>query len=147
MGLGSFEWTEERERKLVQLLNEGLNSTQISERFGVSRSSILGKKRRMGLSDSVGPRGENWKPKERKYFSIDTNRFPSAVPFAEVNRRQCQFILGSREENSGACCGAEVKNGSPYCQHHHDLCYWMPDPRNPRAERFILKDMIKNPPK
>jgi len=97
----------------------------------------------MGLAKEIGPRYK-LEPLPRKYFDVDRELYPDGVAFADLKRGQCSYILGrDRMDNSGVCCGEAAKEGSPYCAEHHARCYWRPDPNNPRAGKFILKNILK----
>ena len=55
--------------------------------------------------------------------------FPPPAPWRRQGRKsiwkpsQCQFIAGSPRGGDKGKCGRPVFKGSPYCEHHHKLCY------------------------
>ena len=63
--------------------------------------------------------------------------FPPPAPWRRQGKKsvwkpsQCQFIAGNPRDGDEGKCGRPVCNGSPYCEHHHKLCYAV----SPRALR------------
>jgi len=54
-----MSWTDERVETLKKMWNEGQSASQIAKELGgVTRNAVIGKVHRLGLSNRVGPGGE-----------------------------------------------------------------------------------------
>jgi len=54
------------------------------------------------------------------------------VQMADLSRKQCHFPYGDKDFTF---CGEPVKDGSSYCQVHHDFCYEKTPPIDLRVPR------------
>jgi GcrA cell cycle regulator len=58
-----MSWTDERVETLKKMWNEGQSASQIAKELGgVTRNAVIGKVHRLGLSNRVGPGGEEPAP-------------------------------------------------------------------------------------
>lgn len=145
----SATWTTERLDVLRQMWDAGLSCSLIAERIGVTKNAVIGKAHRLGLAahaDRGNPSGTNQharahrKPTERRKRS-QAPRVPAKVvstahnPFIgpgvtiqHLDRYHCRHIAGDPTWDA-VYCGAPVKPGVVYCDHHHAQC-WVPFVRN-----------------
>lgn len=59
-------WPEERVERLRMLTALGWSGSQIGEALGLTRSAVIGKRARLGLSVPVGPRVAHWTEERRE---------------------------------------------------------------------------------
>jgi GcrA cell cycle regulator len=144
----SGAWTEERVAKLKELWAQGLSGQQIAREFGCTRCAILGKIHRMGLSrggvvhaaknaanerKARQARAKKTKPQKiaapqpeplslRKALILSLEPIDASIRVNAVTRRQCRYIHGDPAKQ-WAFCGRAKQTGSPYCEHHTQLCY------------------------
>lgn len=52
---GHSPWTDTKQVRLVELWAEGLSAREIAMRLAVSRSAVIGKAHRLGLSPRASP--------------------------------------------------------------------------------------------
>ena len=150
-------WNAEREELLKQLWSDGLSCSQIAQRLGdVSRSAVIGKVRRLGLSGrSVVQRKPVSRParisKERTAFVAGRAPFPRHPRFAVVassdpqlplplvlpaERKQladlddhdCRFPIGDPKEADFGFCARPKVTGTPYCTEHCRVAFQPPQP-------------------
>jgi GcrA cell cycle regulator len=130
-------WTDELVARLKQLHREGLSRAEIAERMGMTRSTVIGKLHRLGLTDPNASPIRRFKPgKTRESTQV------AAVPVVEVCSRikgcygdgegvgmgdlranQCRWPLwGHNEKPTFRCCGEKVHTpGASYCAKHQTL--------------------------
>ena len=135
--MSASAWTDDRVGRLKTLWREGQTAEQISRDLanGISRSAVLGKIHRLGLSAS---RSRVSKTLEARSTPASTPRRPHAAirPFIEpdvilergfatlqtVGRHQCRWPLGDPAAPDFILCGQPVARGV-YCRPHGDLAY------------------------
>ena len=120
-----MKWTEERTTLLAQLVDEGLSSTVIAERMGVSRNSVISKVHQQKLTLKLGqgrkppkrkPPPKQWQLPPRKPLPMRISTpVPGPVAFMELRLGQCKWPLGA------FFCGVSAIAGKPYCLHHMKL--------------------------
>jgi GcrA cell cycle regulator len=156
-------WNDERVEQLKRLHAEGLPCSLIAAKLGcgLSRNSIIGKLRRIGLR-SIKPVVTEERPASRdrrRSLHPAANLFPpgdttveralpsSALNDAQVplNQRRTLVELGQRDcrwsfDDPGApdffFCGAPTVDGLPYCRAHCERAYSQP-PRRMRNTAFV----------
>ena len=62
----TFEWTPEHIKTLIALWNEGLTTSEIGARMGITKNAVVGKVHRLGLPK----RGSPIKPKPEKKVEV-----------------------------------------------------------------------------
>lgn len=127
-------------------------SSAVSDRFGVrkTRNAIIGYIHRAGLSRNAPPsaravqaaharaavrarRERAAKPRKvktpplepmslRKALILSLEPLNDSTRVDAIARRQCRFIHGDPAKQ-WAFCGRTKQAGSPYCEHHTQLCY------------------------
>ena len=108
-------WPQARTAQLRALVLEDLTAEQIGARMGLSKSAIIGKCNRLGIS-LRNARG-SLKARRAAAFGAQCHGQPVAAP------RACQYIHGDPAEPGWAYCGAPVVPGRSYCEHHLHRCY------------------------
>jgi GcrA cell cycle regulator len=149
---------------LKQLWGDGLSASQIANQIGgVTRSAIIGKANRLGLSGRVVPlsfaKRQHNKPKPRRpNYQIGNPGLrrlylvPSApVPFQELDiplaerktvptleDKDCRWPIGDPQHPDFHFCGRPKITGLPYCDHHSRVAFQPPQAyrRPPPAERI-----------
>jgi GcrA cell cycle regulator len=137
---GTF-WTEERIEKLKEHWAEGFSASQISGLMGAaSRSAIIGKVHRLGLSGRIVKTRKiakrrrpsrlaslrNFTPRPTMKLASYTPPPPSEtdvarVSFNQLDKTHCKWIIGDPSElgqDQPMFCGAERVEGLPYCRDH-----------------------------
>ena len=137
--------SEALEDHLRYLIAQGLSSELIGQRFGVSRSSIIGKAHRLGIA--------HWTPKIRLNLASSAHRHvgakprcisppppppqpmlpPKLISDAKLTNRTCRFPMWCDDASSPGqflYCGvnqADLAKGKPYCATHAAICFSPPD--------------------
>lgn len=138
-------WTDERLNRLRTLWLEGKTAAQIARDLspGISRSAVLGKVRRMGLSvrrvagRTRAPDTSRPQPREALAGQPMTSAPGRAVPFGvhaspggvagratlgSVGRHACRWPLGDPLTAGFTLCGDRVARGA-YCRPHAEIAY------------------------
>jgi GcrA cell cycle regulator len=146
-------WTEERVELLRRLWIENFSASRIAaELGGVSRSAVIGKIHRLGLSERDQPasslkrqprlpRSERrvWRPASIGNTALkaelempgmpEPQPFPSAVPIAKrltvekLTERTCKWPIGDPRKEDFHFCGHASLKVLPYCLYHARLAY------------------------
>jgi len=106
----SEEWTPTRIAILIAHWNEGLTTSEIGNRLGVTKNAVVGKVHRLGLPKRGSPIRQ--KPRPAEIISLDALRpgmccWPDGEPGAEDFR----------------FCGEPAQSDKPYCAHHCERAY------------------------
>lgn len=107
------EWTPQRINALIALWDEGLPTSEIGRRLGITKNAVIGKVHRLGLSKRGSP------IKERPKKVVDENQ----VTLAKLRPGMCSWPIGEPGDESFHFCGEEVMEGKPYCQGHCAKAY------------------------
>lgn len=146
-------WTDERTEKLKELWDTKddqshaiYSASEIATLLGgISRNSVIGKVRRLGLS----ARTRGGEPRQRKVPSLRRRSRPRAkvidlfeemlppadfigIQFIETNQFTCMY-----PEGDGAhmlFCGQPKRDESSYCAAHHAICWIKPRGKPTRRE-------------
>jgi hypothetical protein len=149
-----MQWTEAEMQQLRNLVEVGgLTTVEMAAVFGISKSALIGKKNRMGLTRP----GNN--PMKNREKASATRKSTTAKKRRKAKRARddllsgydanapkmpngtgCRFIAGeplsrpSHTDVEDMFCGQKLKNGSSYCEHHHARCYIPKKKKQPNAE-------------
>lgn len=148
-----MSWTEERVAELRRLWAEGYSSSYIASRLGgISRSGVLGKLHRLGLSGRIVQTTPKPKPKTAPPPKAEVAPEPKATPPAddvrptptfralplpaepaplhpgitleELTFRTCRWPRGDPAKESFRYCGARTEAaGDSYCKAHADIAF------------------------
>lgn len=123
-------WTVEDQKKLVEMWKAGRTAADISRALGKTRSAVLGRAMRSGLSRRPGNNTPRSKQKAGKGEGRVRRPVPVAVPvpaklyaLADMSLRQCRWPYGDPKEDGFGFCGAETTPGSCYCAGHKAQAY------------------------
>lgn len=110
----SFEWTAEKIATLMALWDEGLTTSDIGDRLGITKNAVVGKVHRLGLPKRGSPIRSKPEPKK------DT------VSMAKLRPGMCVWPEGEPGSEEFHFCGAEAVEGKPYCAAHCARAYIKP---------------------
>ena len=127
-------WTPERVAELTRLWNEGLTTSQIGKRLGISKNAVVGKAHRLHLSARPSPIKMSQGPRLVRPLSIVAvpgqamaapalRRVSVPVPVLELSNRQCHWPLGHPGEPGFHFCTERALAGKPYCGQHAAVAY------------------------
>ena len=106
----SEEWTPTRISILIALWNEGLTTSVIGQRLGVTKNAVVGKVHRLGLPKRGSPIRQ--KPRPAQVISLEALR-PG----------MCSWPEGEPGKEEFRFCGDPVTPDKPYCPHHCERAY------------------------
>lgn len=128
-------WTDERVEILKAKWAEGLSCSQIARYIGgVTRSSVIGKLSRLGLSGSTAsPRKTTQRSnpmppilpqpvvvKNVEPITLDNG---AHITVMTISDKHCRWPIGDPSERDFHFCGHGPKFGSPYCEAHARKAY------------------------
>ncbi len=109
-------WTEDQIDQLKELWGEGLSTSEIGRKLGVTKNAVVGKAHRLGLPPRPSPikRAVGVKrPARSKVMAVKSaSRGPT-----------CMWPIGHPNEPGFRFCGKPALAGKPYCQEHYDIAY------------------------
>lgn len=152
-------WTEGRVEALKTLWANGRSASQIAALLGgVTRSGVIGKVHRLGLSGRATtsrnknrPRSTKRKPmpiapspsradKVRALYEAEPYVPPVEEVYIPLNERKyihtleeadCRWPIGDPRQPDFHFCGKNKIPGLPYCEHHSRRAFQPPRPRPP----------------
>lgn len=153
-------WTKERTALLKSLWSEGFSASQICQRLRArSRSAVIGKLYRLGLSRGLGfkhnpsrrnkpglpahlrpRRAKSPKPVSKIKAALlrDGGPLPPAQAtdiarksLFDLGDNECKFPVGDPGEPGFGFCASERVAGTPYCLPHLQRCYSIPPSSKP----------------
>ena len=107
----SSEWTPTRISALIGLWNEGLSTSRIGERLGITKNAVVGKVHRLGLPKRGSPIRKQ-KPKPTEVISLSSLR-PGMCCWPEGEPGTDEFHF----------CGEKAQQDKPYCEAHCERAY------------------------
>jgi GcrA cell cycle regulator len=153
--MGAPGWTKEEEDKLRQLHADGWTyGRMVSQLPGKTRSGIVGKAMRMGLS-SDAPRPRSKYAAGRQAAPVATNPQPAPTPqpvpppapvaaynstsvtLMQLKDGMCRWPV--QDEPHYMFCGQGKSSLSSYCPHHRALAY----KREPKQEWIEAKSGLR----
>jgi GcrA cell cycle regulator len=134
------KWTTDDKALVEKLWREGHTSTKIAAMIGITRNSVIGKIRRMGLQGLQGS-DEPAHPKSEPSVILNAPRIvpaikhtrrklrrqlPNHCPISvlKLTDQRCHFPVTPDHTRYHLFCGAPSREKSPYCSHHHAMCYY-----------------------
>lgn len=138
-------WTRAQLDKARDMFVAGHSAAEISGQVGKSRSAVIGKIKRLGLTRKDHPTTRNTKQKTTnvKNGTHGTDAVPDVPPappppfvpkvpvlLAQLRREHCRAIIGDVGPDGFAWyCGDPKAEGSSWCVHHHGLYLQPPKPK------------------
>jgi GcrA cell cycle regulator len=108
--MASNTWTPEKTVEVRRLWLEGkLTAEAIAQKFGVTRSAVIGKAHRLGL-----PMRRPGKVKSREEGEI-------LITLENKDEKQCAWPMGDPKGQDFHFCGEEVVPGKSYCKRHSSI--------------------------
>ncbi len=121
----SFEWTPQTISALIALWNEGLTTSEIGVRLGITKNAVVGKVHRLGLPK----RGSPIKPKPEKPVNV--------VSMAKLRPGMCVWPSGDPGSEDFHFCGDPIVPGKPYCLEHCERAYVKPSKEDRNRPRRV----------
>ena len=106
----SEEWTPTRISILIALWDEGLTTSAIGIRLGVTKNAVVGKVHRLGLPKRGSPIRQE--PKTAQIISLEALR-----------AGMCCWPEGEPGKDNFRFCGDPIVPENPYCAHHCERAY------------------------
>ena len=106
----SEEWTPLKISALIALWNEGLSTSAIGNRLGVTKNAVVGKVHRLGLPKRNSPIPK--KPEPAKVIRFET-----------LGPGQCSWHEGEPGTDGFHLCGEPAVEGRSYCAPHCERAY------------------------
>lgn len=108
----STDWQPERIAALIALWNDGVPTSEIGRRLGVTKNAVVGKAHRLGLAKRPSPIQGTTKPRPAK-----------AVTLGTLSTGMCSWPEGEPGTEEFRFCGRPVVPGKPYCAEHCARAY------------------------
>ena len=109
-------WTEEQIDQLKELWGEGLSTSEIGRKLGVTKNAVVGKAHRLGLPPRPSPIKRSTGTKRPTRSKVMAVKSASRGP-------TCMWPIGHPNEPGFRFCGKGALTGKPYCQEHYDIAY------------------------
>ncbi len=117
----SFEWTPTRISALIALWSEGMPTSAIGQRLGITKNAVVGKVHRLGLPKRGSPIKQKPRPAE-------------VISLGSLRPGMCSWPEGEPGTDSFHFCGEPSIADKPYCLSHCERAYVKPSKeRKPRA--------------
>ncbi len=112
------DYWQAHDADLRRLVAEGKTSGQVAREMGVSRNTVIGRARRLGLSWSLSARGG------RARLTGPIQPPPPLLPTPFPPPQSCLYPHGDPGDPGFGFCGDEVVEfGHPYCAEHKNITY------------------------
>jgi GcrA cell cycle regulator len=161
-------WNDLRIAELTKMWSEGFSASQVARQLGgVSRSAVIGKIHRLGISARLGParpRAPGGRPprlarvsssgERRKIAPGPPRPTPAAIyeVFATatvltLTEASCRWPIGHPNQAEFGFCGRERAGKSPYCDGHAPIGLRQRDVGMKRQEiERIVRRFVEGPP-
>ena len=116
------EWTPERTEQLVALWNEGIPTSQMGRRLGVSKNAVVGKAHRLGLPKRQSPIPT--KAREADIIKLDG-----------LSAGMCCWPEGEPGKPGFRFCGKPAVASKPYCAEHCARAYVKSSKERPKENK------------
>ena len=142
--MSAVEWTPERIKILIALWEEGLPTSEIGRRLGVTKNAVVGKVHRLGLKKRQSPirqtSASTAQPKKPKKVAAPAPAPAAKLPSGDVVRLEELTAAGSEQMRVTVLCDAVRKRERQYEIEHQvtALAY------RPGREEEVL-DVIMEP--
>lgn len=140
-------WTDETVADLHKHFKAGLSCSQSAEAMGMSRAQVIGKRQRLGLTDSGRKMEKPVSPEPRKRAPRPVTPIPGLdfaplrlarpapvygpLEFRDRHRTQCAWPLGGFSDAADErmmICGCRIVDGHSYCGPHVARSRGKPEP-------------------
>lgn len=114
----SVDWTPDRVNTLMALWGEGIPTSEIGRRLGVTKNAVVGKVHRLGLPKRNSPIKAEAKPAVKKETPQS-----QAVAMDSLRPGMCRWPEGEPGTENFHFCGQPIVPEKPYCAHHCERAY------------------------
>jgi len=111
----AFEWTPERIAALIALWEEGLTTSVIGERLGITKNAVVGKVHRLGLPKRV--------TSPRAPAPVEEKPRGEMIKLDKLSNGMCCWPEGEPGSEDFRFCGAPAVPEKPYCVEHCRRAY------------------------
>lgn len=138
-----MSWDDKKINTLKNMWGEGKTAIKIAEEIGKTRSSVLSKVRRLGLTRKLEPNYQKQpKPKggasapalvkkNRKVYAptkrrieLSSTAYGDKCGLMELKRSQCYWPVGNpAHDDFGFCAAAKENPADNYCEKHKSIAY------------------------
>lgn len=119
----SGEWSPQRIAVLIALWQQGLTTSGIGIRLGVTKNAVVGKVHRLGLPQRQSPIRQA-KPKEPE---------GEVIKLDALNIGMCSWPYGHPGTSEFRFCGSPIVPGRSYCADHCEIAYVKPSRESKKA--------------
>jgi len=109
------EWTPERISALIALWNEGLTTSEIGNRLGITKNAVVGKVHRLGLPKRQSP--------IRKAAARVEKPLGEVIKLDKLTAGMCCWPDGEPGTDEFRFCGEKSVADKPYCADHCRRAY------------------------
>jgi GcrA cell cycle regulator len=143
-----MDWTVEKIDELRALWTEGLSTSEIGKRLGVTKNAVVGKAHRLHLSSRPSPirrmfRAAGPRPprmpvaRSTRVREVGAGGVVTLVPReekpVELSNYPCKWPIGHPNDQDFSFCGERSVVGKPYCVSHCAQAYVKPKARTGEA--------------
>ena len=164
---GAMEWNDLRIAELTKMWREGFSASQVARQLGgVSRSAVIGKIHRLGISARSGParpRASGGRPRSARVRSSGERRKiapsaprPAPAVFRDVfatatvltlTEASCRWPIGEPDQAAFGFCGRDRAGRGPYCEGHGPMGLRLRSVGIKRQEiERIVRRFVEGPP-
>lgn len=108
--MSTADWTSERIAALIALWNEGLTTSEIGVRLGITKNAVIGKVHRLGLQ-------------QRRPTHKDEPELADVIRLDRLSGDMCSWPVGNPGDRNFHFCGEPSVPGKPYCAKHCAVAY------------------------
>lgn len=144
--MSAVEWTPERIKILIGLWEEGLPTSEIGRRLGVTKNAVVGKVHRLGLKKRASPIRQTAAPGTVQPKKAKPSSAPRAQAEAPMNAKPAARtpmptgdVVKLEELTSTMCCWPEGEPGTP----EFHFCGQPSVPEKPYCEEHCARAYVK----
>ena len=143
----NIPWPDEKTADLIKMRADDMSAAQIANELGYSRSAVLGKINRLGLSSPRPPAKPKPPRAPRRQFSVSytgqstplpptapeafiaSADFDAAIPvqqrrtLMQLTDKTCRYPVGEPGSAEFFFCGGDTQDNPPYCSFHSNICF------------------------
>ncbi len=108
----AIDWTPERTSTLIALWEEGLTTSEMGRRLGVTKNAVVGKVHRIGLPKRNSPIRRQPKPEPVEVVKME-----------RLGLDMCSWPEGEPGTEEFHFCGRPAEADRPYCPEHCAKAY------------------------
>ena len=146
-----MDWTPEQIADLMRLWNDGLSTSEIGKRLGITKNAVVGKAHRLHLSARPSPikrvamrlplvKQPMLKPAVNVAPPVAAPAAPAPQAHASAPKRavemtphSCRWPIGHPGDSGFHFCGDSALPGTPYCSTHAAAAYVKVKPKTGEA--------------